>query len=290
MTGFSADIDTALAECAVQITDPAGRRLWSIDEEKSSAIARQFDCPIGRVHEAALTAGIWPLRYLRNHDSLSAEDQKLLLQSCVAVVGAGGLGGHVMQLLARLGIGRIVIADDQDFDESNLNRQVFARTDTIGTPKVDAAASIIAGINPAVAVEVHRTRVTETNVDDFLAGARVAVDATDNIGDRLLLQAACGRNKIPLVHGALAGFEGQIMTIFPGDRGLRAFYEENGQNADAPPAAEALLGVPAIAPALIASLQAMEVIKILLHRDRPLQNRMLYAEIESGRFSEFNFS
>ncbi len=289
MPDFSTDIDTAVAEAADQTTDPGGRRVWTIDEAQSGAISRQFDCPVNRVHEIALARGIWPRRYLRNHDSLSAKDQRRLLQSSVAVIGAGGLGGHVMQLLARLGIGRMVVADDQRFDESNLNRQVFARTDTIGMPKVAAAAAMIAGINPAVAVDTHQCRVTEANADDFLSGVRVAVDAADNIGDRLLLQAACGRNNIPLVHGALAGFEGQVMTIFPGDPGLRMIYDEDSPSADAP-AAEATLGVPAMAPALIGTLQAMEVVKILLHRDRTFQNRMLYAEIESGRFSEFKFS
>ena len=288
MNRFPSDLRAAVTESAREIQDPADRRVWIIDEASSRTIAEEFEISLLQVHTAALASEIWPLRYLRNHDSISILHQQQLLQSRVAIIGAGGLGGHVMHLLARIGIGRLVAVDDQKFDESNANRQIFAQTDTLGAWKVDTAAAMIARINPAVGVQAHRVRVTEENVDHLIDGVHAAVDAVDNVGDRLLLQAACNRRQVPMVHGALAGFEGQVMTVFPGDEGLRALYEGETQDPSAP-SAEAMLGVPAIAPAFIATLQAMEVIKILLQRGRPLQQRMLYTEMENSRFSEFCF-
>ncbi|MGM0452658.1 MAG: HesA/MoeB/ThiF family protein [Thermodesulfobacteriota bacterium] len=288
MNRFPPKLRAAVTESARKIQDPADRRVCIIDETSSRTIAGELDISLLQVHAAALASEIWPLRYLRNHDSLSVQDQLLLLQSRAAIIGAGGLGGHVMHLLARLGIGRLVAADDQKFDESNVNRQLFAQTDTLGAWKVDTAAAMVARINPAVVVEAHRDRVTEENVDHVIDGAHVVVDAIDNVGDRLLLQSACNRRQVPMVHGALAGFEGQVMTVFPGDEGLRTLYDSDTQGPSAP-SAEATLGVPAIAPAFIATLQAMEVIKILLQRGRPLQQRMLYTELENSRFSEFCF-
>jgi len=111
----------------------------------------------------------------------------------------------------------------------------------------------------------------------------------DNIPDRFILEEACNKLGIPLVHGALAGFEGQIMTIFPDDSGFNSLYKDRGADHDKAKSPESVLGVPALMPALIATFQAMEVLKIILKRGRLFRNSMLHVDIESGQINEFTF-
>jgi molybdopterin/thiamine biosynthesis adenylyltransferase len=206
-------------------------------------------------------------------------------------VGAGGLGGSVLSLLARIGIGHLVVVDHDVFDETNLNRQVFSHTGNLGKPKAEEAHSQLERINPGVEVSAHRARLDRIKGRNFLARCHVVVDALDNVQSRLALEETAQDLGIPLVHGALAGFEGQVMSIFPGDLGLRQIYgngvEEKRNQASRP---EAILGVPGITPSLIATLQAMEVIKILLNRGTVSRNTMLYVDLERGEINRFTFA
>lgn len=269
------------------IRDPAGRTVAVINDFDTLLLAERHGCAPRCVHMAALDRDIWPLRYVRNFDSLTPADQKKLLETRVAVIGAGGLGGYVLELLARTGFGTLVSADPETFDETNLNRQAMARTDTLGEFKTDAAAAMLFRINPTIDIVTHKTRIASDNIDAVLNGCHIAVDALDNAEDRLILQEACSRCNIALVHGTLAGFEGRVMTVYPGDPGLRLLYGGDDDKDETP--AERRMGVPAVAPAFIASLQAMEVLKIVLSRGRPFRNQMLYADLENGHFEEFRF-
>ncbi len=224
------------------------------------------------IYREALRLGVYPYRYIRNMDILSAAEQLRLAESRVAVVGAGGLGGQVILLLARVGVGTLVVVDCDLFDETNLNRQALCVEETLGEPKARAAAEAVAAINPGVRVIPHQVRLNADVIDGILAGCDVVVDGLDNVPDRLLLQDAAGRLGIPMVHGALAGFEGRIMTVFPGDAGVKQLYGEAASGAD-PERPEAVLGVPAVTAALIGTFQAMEVLKILLKRGEPLPKR-----------------
>ena len=125
-------------------------------------------------------------------------------------------------------------------------------------------------------------------IDAILAGSDVVVDGLDNAPDRLLLQDAAGRLGIPMVHGALAGFEGRVMTVLPGDAGVKPLYGEAADRAD-PDRPEAVLGVPAVTAALIGTFQAMEVLKILLRRGSLFRNTMAYVDLEKGRLDTFRF-
>ena len=147
-------------------------------------------------------------------------------------MGAGGLGGQVIVLLARLGVGTLVVVDCDLFDETNLNRQALCVEETLGEPKARAAAEAVAAINPGVHVIPHQVRLTADVIDGILAGSDVVVDGLDNVPDRLLMQEAAGRLGIPMVHGALAGFEGRIMTVLPGDAGVKQLYGEPASGAD----------------------------------------------------------
>lgn len=273
------------------IMDPAGREKRVLAESDAADLAAGMGVRLGRVYALALENGIWPLRYLRNSDTLSPSDQLRLARSRVAVIGAGGLGGYVLTLLARVGIGSLVIVDPEAFEETNLNRQVFATLDSLGENKAFGAARALAGINPAVEIASFPERLTPVNAAALISGVHVAVDALDNIDSRRVLQAAAEKNRIPMVHGAIAGFTGQIMTVFPGEAGILQIYgkPDNDHNQEQGPSPEDLLGVLAVTPALVGTFQAMEVIKILLDRKDIVNSRMLAADLETGRIDFFQF-
>lgn len=270
--------------------DPAGREVNILEEHRAMEIGRVCRCSLREVYTQALRLGFCPFRYIRNREILSLQEQLKLGESRVTVVGAGGIGGSVLSLLARVGVGHIVVVDSDVFDETNLNRQAFCNVDNLGKLKAEEARRQLERINPAVEVTVHATRLDPTNGRDILAGSQVVVDALDNVESRLALDEVARGLDIPLVHGALAGFEGQIMTIFPGDRGLRQIYGDEPRKSDAFARPEAVLGVPGITPSLIATFQAMEVLKILLNRGSVFRNRMAYMDLENGEINSFSFS
>ena len=271
------------------VDDPAGRRVEILKDEQALQIARDKGVSISEVYVHALTLGICPYRYLRNREAISLEEQLQLAQACVAVVGAGGLGGQVILLLSRAGVGNLTVIDYDRFDETNLNRQALCSMDTIGEFKSEAAVAIIGNINPGVNISARPQRVDAANAEEILAGSDLIVDALDNVGDRFVIEKAAQNLRIPLVHGALAGFEGQLMTIYPGDPGLQALYGEGYSEKDKTRSAEAILGVPALTPAFVATLQAMEVLKILLNRATIFRNTMLHADLENGALEKFSF-
>jgi molybdopterin/thiamine biosynthesis adenylyltransferase len=285
---MSSGIEERIRERSKRITDPAGRGMDILEDNSACEIAWQLGLGLHEIYSEALRLGIYPYRYIRNVDILSAPEQLRLAESRVAVVGAGGLGGQVVLLLARVGVGTLVIVDCDLFDETNLNRQALCVEETLGEPKARAAAQAVAAINPGIRVISHQLRLTADVIDGVLAGCDVVVDGLDNAPDRLLLQEAAGRLGIPMVHGALAGFEGRVMTIFPGDAGVKLLYGDAASGAD-PERPEAVLGVPAVTAALIGTFQAMEVLKILLKRGSLFRNEMAYFDLEKGRLERFRF-
>jgi len=285
---MTSDIHLRIREKAARITDPAGREISVLEDRAALEIAGLGGTDLHEIYREALGIGVYPGRYVRNLDAVSPAEQRKLAESQVAVAGAGGLGGQVILLLARIGVGRLVVIDHDRFDETNLNRQALCNRDTLNKPKVEAAVEAVAAVNPGVRVVPHRAKIDASNADSLLAGADVIVDALDNVSDRLVLQEAARRLGVPLVHGALAGFEGRVMTVYPEDPGLEQLYEPAAAEGD-PERPEALLGVPAVTAAIVGSLQAMEVIKILLRRGKPFRRVMAHIDLESGRFEEFRF-
>ena len=203
-----------------KVTDPAGRETMILEDSQASKIAEEYSCNIHDIYIQTLHMGVYPYRYLRNKETISIQDQLKLAKSRVTVVGAGGLGGHVILLLARLGMGHLGIVDHDIFDETNLNRQALCSGKSLGRHKAEEAATIVGSINPGVLVTSYPARIDSSNAEGILAGSDVVVDGLDNVPDRLLLETVTKKLGIPFVHGALAGFGGQLMTIFPGDPGL----------------------------------------------------------------------
>jgi molybdopterin/thiamine biosynthesis adenylyltransferase len=282
-------LEQRIQENAKLIKDLVGRDVQIIDEDRADAISCDLGLSLLDVFKATLRLGIYPRRYLRNRESLSLQDQLKLAESGVAVVGAGGLGGTVIQLLGRIGIGRLAVIDCDVFDETNLNRQAFCTRAWVGQPKALAVQAQMTVINPAAEVFAHNIRLDSANGPEILSGCQVIVDALDNVKDRLTLEALARSLGVPFVHGALAGFEGQLLTVFPEDPGLKQIYGSGEEAASAANRPEFLLGVPSITPSLVATLEAMEVLKILLNRGTPFRHKMVYIDLERGEWSQFGF-
>jgi molybdopterin/thiamine biosynthesis adenylyltransferase len=239
--------------------------------------AKHFGLTIAHVEEATLERGILPARYQRNRNIISVSDQLTLFRSSVAVIGCGGLGGYIVEELARLGVGKIVVIDFDVFEEHNLNRQLFSSPENLGTAKVEAAAKRIGEINPAVTLVPIQSAFSPENGTELLGGCQVAVDALDSIQVRLELAEVCTAMNIPLVHGAIAGWFGHVTTQFPGDDTVQAIY----RSWKAGKGIEQTLGNPSFTPAVIASLEVAEVCKLLLGRGTPLRGRQVIIDLLS---------
>jgi len=210
------------------------------------------------------------LRYIKNQNMLTEKENLSLRNFRVAVVGCGGLGGHLIEMLARLGIGHITAIDGDVFDVSNLNRQLLSLPENIGISKAFVAKSRIEKVNPDVEVVAVDKFLSQENAAEILSGHDVICDALDSISARLLVQDTAEKLKIPLVHAAIAGWFAQVCTIFPGDRTLCKIYPDDLNKGE-----EANLGNPSFTPALAASLQVAETLKVLLGKGDLLRNKVL---------------
>jgi molybdopterin-synthase adenylyltransferase len=247
--------------------------------------AERFAVKLSVVEEAALENGLLPARYQRNRNMISLPQQLQLFRSRVAIIGCGGLGGYMVEELARLGVGTIVALDPDIFEEHNLNRQILSSPANLGRPKVEAAALRVAEINPAVSlVPIHAAYAPE-NGPLYLRGCHVIVDALDSIPTRLALASTCTELGIPMVHGAIGGWYGQVATQFPGDDTIQRLYSRwvSGKGV------EQELGNPSFTPAAVASLEAAEVCKILLGQGETLRFRKLVINLLDMEFEEVRF-
>jgi len=250
--------------------------LLTIKEIKQ--IAKKFRYPSKEIEIIALNEGMLPSRYQKNYSSISLSEQIKLLRSKVAVIGCGGLGGNILELLARLGVGELIVTDGDKFNESNLNRQILCTEENLKKSKVKEAAVRVRKINSSVKVKTHTLFINSKNIQEIIQGADLAIDALDNISARFVLEKACQELKIPLVHGAVDGFNGQVSTIFPQDQGLELIYGSSKKLNRQKRISRS--SVPAVTPALIASIQVQEVIKILLQKGKPLRNELLFIDLE----------
>ncbi len=163
-------------------------------------------------------------RYDRNFDTLTRAHQATLASSRVAVLGLGGLGGGVSEMLARTGVGHLTLIDGDVFEPSNLNRQLLCTEDLVGTSKALAAGKRITAVNSSVQVTAVHQYADEGSLYDLIKNDDLVVDCLDSIHTRFLLQAAARKARIPLVAGAIAGVSGQVTVIFPEDKGYELIY------------------------------------------------------------------
>jgi molybdopterin/thiamine biosynthesis adenylyltransferase len=230
-----------------------------------------------RVAEAlACGLDIFPKRYKANAGTLGSEGQKRLLQSKVLVAGLGGLGGHVVEQLVRCGVGELVGIDADNFDETNLNRQLYSDINSIGLSKTEAARNRVAKINDAV--EFYPiTRKLEDLEGNTYDDVDLIFDCLDTIPSRLHLQEMGERYSIPLVHGAIGGWFGQVAVVWPGSKLLSNIYGTKREGI------EKTLGNPPFTPALIATLMVSEGIKLLLGKKKR-ENTVLFADLLSNQW------
>jgi molybdopterin/thiamine biosynthesis adenylyltransferase len=271
------DVRRYIAESAESHVALDGKTYLVISLKTTSSIADSQGISAKDVEIAALKQGIIPSRYLRNIGTIGIEGQIKLLQSTVAVVGAGGLGGTTIELLARQGIGHLIIIDNDRFSEQNLNRQIMSTEGNLGKYKVTVAAKRVKKINSATTVTVFRDRLTTENAQSLLSGAHVVVDGLDNLPSRMAVEQACRQLAIPYVYASIGGFNGQLMTIFPGDVGLSSIY---GAPSDTVPeqGIETRIGNPAATAAMIAALQVQEVVKVITGVGTPIRNQILLVD------------
>jgi adenylyltransferase/sulfurtransferase len=213
------------------------------------------------------------------------EGQRKLKSSSVLIVGAGGLGSPVALYLAAAGIGRIGIADSDTVDLTNLQRQILHSTESLGQPKTESAGRRLRNLNPEIEVEMYPTKLSSENTLQILKDYDVIVDGTDNFPTRYLINDACVLLGKPNVYGSIFRFEGQV-SVFDAENGpcYRCVYPEPPPPGLVPSCAEG--GVLGVLPGIIGTLQASEVIKLLLGIGESLIGRMLLFDALKVQFRE----
>lgn len=217
-------------------------------------------------------------RYDRNRQALSQRECQALRSCKVAVIGCGGLGGYVAEHLARIGVGHLRLIDADSFEETNLNRQLFCTEETIGQPKAQTAASRLALVNSESKTEPVIALLTEQNARELIAGCDCVVDCLDNMAARFQLARACQGAGIPIVYGAIAGWYGQVCTVFPGDVSFVSVYGAFEDALDAEGIQKTEGNLPFTA-GVVASFQAAETVKVLLGKEDVLKNRLLMIDL-----------
>jgi adenylyltransferase/sulfurtransferase len=205
---------------------------------------------------------------------VGGKGQQKLLDARVFIVGAGGLGCPVGYYLAAAGVGTLGIIDNDEVELSNLQRQIAHSVDMLGKPKVDSLKKTFESLNTDVRVVGYRERMTKDNILDLIKDYDIVVDGSDNFPTRYLVNDACVMAKKPLVSGAILKFEGQVTTVVPGEgHCYRCLFEEMPPPGLVPSCQEA--GVLGAITGVVGSLQATEVLKLILARGEPLSNVLL---------------
>lgn len=241
---------------------------------KCRALAAECGLSAGEGEALALENGVCPSRYQRSIGTFGMEGQAKLLRSRAAVIGCGGLGGWIIEILARAGVGEIVLADGDVFSENNLNRQLYSCESNIGFSKAQAAANRITHVNGAVVPMPVNSYLDEENAADILKGCAVAIDALDSLSARRIVFSSCASLGIPFVHGAVGGCYAQCAVFYPGDKSI--WRKTDGMERGV----EAEVGNPPFTPPFAAALEAAEALKIMAGmQESGLSHTLLYYDL-----------
>jgi len=238
----------------------------------AQGIANQLNCSLRSVETMALELGFTPQRHIRN--GLSCNEQLSLMESTVAIIGCGGLGGRCAELLARLGVGHLIITDPDSFSESNLNRQIFCSTQNLQCNKVDVLARELPLIHPALQISPHCKCFDKNSVEN----SAVVVDALDSGEARKRLSTLCSSKAIPLVHAAVNSWYGKV-GIDKQRTGplIEDHYSQNKELKKAPT-------VLPMTVALVAALQVAEVCKLILNCGSSLDQGWLQTDLLDNEY------
>jgi molybdopterin/thiamine biosynthesis adenylyltransferase len=231
------------------------------------------------------------LRYARHIllDELGIEGQERLLSARALIVGAGGLGSPAAYYLASAGVGRITLADDDEVELSNLQRQILHTTDRLGWSKAESGRRALLDLNPDVQVQARVQRLLGAELDDAVAIADIVLDCCDNFATRHAVNRACVKHRKPLVSGAAIRFAGQI-SVFDLRRDDAPCYHCLFPEADDVEELRcATTGVLGPLVGIIGSMQAAEAIKILAQMGDPLVGRLLCLDALTMQWNEVRF-
>jgi len=221
----------------------------------------------------------WIERYSRHIilSEVGGDGQQKIGNAKVLVLGAGGLGSPAALYLAAAGVGTIGIADNDVVDLSNLQRQVLHHTSDIDRPKVESAAEKLHAINPDITIRPYRQMVDSSNIMDIIEEYDIVVDGTDNFPTRFLVNDACYFAEKPLVHGAILRFDGQAFTIVPGEGPCyRCIFREPPPAGSVPNCSQA--GILGSVAGIIGTIQATEVLKLIIGQGKTLTGRLLIVD------------
>lgn len=261
----------------------AGRRVRTVSLADLTALCEGQGMTRREGARQALAQGVAPLPLLKCLHGVSMEGQARLADASVLLVGAGGLGGYVLELLARFGVGRIDVADGDVFEETNLNRQLLSSVDDLGRNKARVAAERAARIAPLAEVRALELFLDRDNLPRALTGVDLVVDALGGIAPRMALHDAALERGIPVVAGAVAGWTAVVGSETAGRRGISLMWGD----AQAPDAEHAL-GSLAPAVSLAAALMAAEASRYLLSGELALAGRMLHGDLTSFSFEIYD--
>lgn len=278
MTDFRAALHARASDNAVRRVRTVG-----LDELRQLCLDHGLTLPQGA--RKALAQEIVPLPLVKNFQTLSIPDQQRLMDSTVLLAGAGGLGGYVLELLVRFGVGRIKVADGDGFEDSNLNRQLLSTSLNLGSNKARAGAERAETICPLVSVEPLGYFLDASNLDGVLEGVDVVVDALGGIAPRLALHEAASRAGIAVVSAGVAGWTAVVGSELPGQTGISSMWTDPADKD-----AEHVLGSLAPAACLAATLQAAEAVQYLINGSLRLAGRMLHADLSEFHFEIYDLS
>jgi len=205
-------------------------------------------------------------RYSRNIPALTGAECALLRSKRVLVVGCGGLGGHITDLLTRLGVGFLRVVDGDVFEPTNLNRQLLSDTAVLGRPKAEVAAEHIRRVSPDTQAEAVNCFMTGENARELIRDCDLVMDALDSIGARRILARACSDAGVPYIYGAVQGWVAQAAVSMPGDGLIGRLFPQETEISDK--------SVLSFTPALCASVQTALAVKLLV--GRPVRTGVVY--------------
>jgi len=200
----------------------------------------------------------------------------------ICVIGCGGLGGHIIEGLARLGFETLTVVDNDVFDQTNLNRQILATEKNLLSSKAQSASERVMVINSNCKINPISLKFDEKFGRKMLSGHDIVIDAVDNIETKLLIEKFAAELKIPLVHGAVGGWFGQVANIFPNDNILKKIYSNSKSGI------ESELGNPSFTPAIVANIMVSEAMKIFLGKPH-LKNELLTINLLNNKFDTVKF-
>ena len=214
-------------------------------------------------------------RYGRNFPALSEKEWEILHGKKIFVAGCGGIGGHVIDMLLRLGVGKIAAADGDDFDRSNLNRQLLSDVRRIGESKAKTASEHAGRVNPDTEFSCFEGFVNAENARRLITGCDAVIDALDNIASRKLMKQACDAENIPYIYGAISGWTAQAAISLPNDGLLDILYPADAAATDK--------SVLSFTPALCAALQVSLCVRLLCGR-APETGKLYYFDLSDMEF------